>query len=140
MKIHKTKLATPYLPNGRTRFNLRGVPAVYIIFEKSEIVYIGCGRDGYKTFYRHFQKWIDRTQYRATFDKKNPNIKVRLIYCRTFDQAKKIETALILKYRPEDNVNTFENFEPDEKEKQIINLITRAPVNDIVEFKGELDF
>ena len=140
MKIHKTKLASPYLPNGKTRFNLRGVPAVYIIYEKSEIVYIGSGKDGYKTFYRHFQKWIDRTQYRATFNKNNPNIKVRLIYCNTIKRAKDIEKALILKYRPEDNVNTFENFEADEKEKEIINFVTGERAGDIVQYKSELPF
>lgn len=73
--------------------------------------------------YRHFQKWNDRSQFRAVYNPTDPNIRVRVVYTRTPAQALKLEQALIHKLQPRDNNqkinfdltpvenNTFDHYE-----------------------------
>jgi len=83
---------------------------VYILKKNNEIVYIGfSGSNLYKTITRHFQSWEDKRQIRVTYSK-TENIKARIVYTSTAAQAAKLEKALILKYKPTDNPNKYEQY------------------------------
>ena len=94
----------PYKPDGSTAFPAKGRAGCYLIYDtKKRLQYIGhSGTDVYKTMYRHFQRWNDSSQFRATYSK---NSFVRVVYTRTEKQAQELETALIIKYKPNDNTN-----------------------------------
>lgn len=116
----------PVYINGKLNKQLRLKPAgnqkgVYILKKDSEIVYIGySGSNIYKTLTRHFQSWDDRTQTRVTYSK-NTNIKARVIYTTTATQAAKLEKALILKYKPTDNPNKYEQYSLNLSDDNLIN-------------------
>lgn len=140
--LYKQKLSAPYkIENGKkkTVFNIRFKAGVYMIFKRSKIVYIGfSGSDVYKALYRHFESWNDKTQIRITYD---PNkVKVRLIYCRTYIQADRLEKALILKYKPKDNPNKYIQFEADDKEKEILTEFIDTDTQPVAEFNQDLPF
>lgn len=99
MKFH-----TAYTNNRPTyRKNGRKSPGIYLIKEDNRIKYVGYSlSDVHKTAYRHFQKWTDYSQYRATFAK---NAKIYILYT-TKSRAQKLEKLLIEKYQPEKNTNT----------------------------------
>lgn len=108
--MKRTRRRPPYKPDGRTNFPHRGTPGVYLIYGEGneKPTYIGHGKDVYKPLYRHFQSWTDSTQVRVTYPKRGPL--VRVIYCRTLQQAQKLEKALVLKYQPKDNPYKFEQY------------------------------
>jgi hypothetical protein len=138
--VSKTKPA--YNDKGKTNFNIRGVPGVYIVYEGKKIIYIGkSGTNVYRTMYRHFETWTDKTQQRVRF-KELKNIRVRVTYTRNETLADKLESALILKYKHKNpllNVNTFDDFVSDNKDKQIIEeWEEQPPIN--TDFKGDLPF
>jgi hypothetical protein len=94
---------------------------VYILKKGNEIKYIGySGSNLYKTLTRHFQSWEDRTQVRVTYNK-NENIKARIVYTSTAAQAAKLEKALILKYKPTDNPNKYEQYSLNLSDNNLIN-------------------
>lgn len=94
---------------------------VYILKKGNEIKYIGySGSNLYKTLTRHFQSWQDRTQIRITYSK-SENIKARIIYTPTATQAAKLEKALILKYKPSDNPNKYEQYSLNLTDDKLIN-------------------
>lgn len=98
----------PYQSNGRTTFSIQGKPGVYLIYQKDEIVYIGySGTNLYKTMYRHFQKWTDKTQHRVVYPD-HTGITVRVVYTNNGYRASRLERALILKYTPKDNTVIYE--------------------------------
>ena len=131
-KYYKTRAASPYFPDGKTRFNLRDTPGVYIIYEDGEAVYIGSGINCYKSFYRHFQKWNERQQYRVKFSKTDTSITARIIYTNTKEKAAKLETALVLKYRPRKNGNVYIDFEADKDEKRTAAEVEALPTRPII--------
>lgn len=93
---------------------------VYILKKNNEIVYIGySGSNLYKTLTRHFQSWEDRKQIRITYSKTD-NIKARIIYTSTAAQAAKLEKALILKYKPADNPNKYEQYNLNLSDENLI--------------------
>jgi hypothetical protein len=138
----KTKVHAPYYFDRygaeHTFFSERNKPGVYIVYEDKKVVYVGySGNNVYRTMYRHFQRWSDNTQYRALFNRNRH--KVRLIYC-TQAKAKKLEDALILKYKPVYNSNIFANFEPDKREITILEEYNDTEFAPIAEYKNEVPF
>lgn len=96
---------------------------VYLIKYNGQIVYIGYSAGSlYKTITRHFQSWNDRSQTRVTYPQ-NENYKIRVVFTRTGSQAAELERALILKYRPKDNPNKYENYLFTKDEKNTITQI-----------------
>jgi excinuclease UvrABC nuclease subunit len=101
---------------------------VYIIKKAGKIVYVGfSGTNIYKTMYRHFQSWNDRTQQRVTY-KNLKNITVRVIYC-TPVQANRLEKFLILKYKPIDNPIIYDGWAADHKENEAGEIYLSTPTD-----------
>lgn len=121
----KSRYNSPY-KNGKP-FYTAYKSGVYLIKVYDQIVYVGySGYNLYKTLYRHFQNW-DSPQYRATYYKSDPNIKVRVLYCSP-GQAKKLEKALILKYMPRDNQNKIYKYGFNKNEKKLIKNFDNEPL------------
>ena len=116
----KYKNIKPYNEKGKPTFKKRNVKGVYIIRNKKDILYIGySGTDLYKTMYRHFQKWNDKSQIRIEYNNTN-NLKIDIILTSTKLQASRLEKALIIKYKPKDNPEQYWlNFDTDDKEQEI---------------------
>ena len=116
----KYKNIKPYNEKGKPTFKKRNVKGVYIIRNKKDILYIGySGTDLYKTMYRHFQKWNDKSQVRIEYKNIN-NLKIDIILTSTKLQASRLEKALIIKYKPKDNPEQYWlNFDTDDKEQEI---------------------
>lgn len=96
---------------------------VYLIKYKGKIVYIGYSAGSlYKTITRHFQSWKDQSQIRITYPQSEV-YKIRIVYTRTGNQAAELERALILKYKPKDNPNKYENYLFTKNEKNTITEI-----------------
>lgn len=116
----KYKNIKPYNEKGKPTFKKRNVKGVYIIRNKKDILYIGySGSDLYKTMYRHFQKWNDKSQIRVEYKNIN-NLKIDIILTSTKLQASRLEKALIIKYKPKDNPEQYWlNFDTDDKEQEI---------------------
>ena len=116
----KYKNIKPYNEKGKPTFKKRNVKGVYIIRNKKDILYIGySGVDLYKTMYRHFQKWNDKSQVRIEYKNIN-NLKIDIILTSTKLQASRLEKALIIKYKPKDNPDQYWlNFDTDDKEQEI---------------------
>lgn len=130
----KSGLNSPY-KNGKPFYTAQ-IPGVYIIFKKNEIVYVGySGYNVYKTLYRHFQSWNDPVQVRVTYNKTDPNIKVRVIYCNS-RKAKNLESALIIKFEPKDNPQKLLNLLMNNKEKKVIEELE----NEFIMINGDLPF
>jgi len=140
--LYKQKLSAPYrVENGikKTVFNIRFRAGVYMIYKNGSLSYIGfSGTDVYKTMYRHFQSWKDKRQIRITYDP--AKVKVRVIYCRTYDQADRLEKALILKHKPKDNPNKYIQFEPDDQEKEILREYIKEDTQPVAEYNQDLPF
>jgi len=139
-KFALSKLLPPYNEKGKANFKIRNAPGVYAIFKAGKIIYIGYSKTNlYRTMYRHFQTWTDSTeQYRATF-KSLEGIKVAVIYCDTAKVAKLLEGALIIKHRPKANVNIYDGYVTDEKEKEALKKLGQIKPG-IYNFSGDLPF
>lgn len=121
------RAATPYI-DGRPRYKERGRPGVYVITDRGRPVYVGFSRrDVYKTLYRHFQSWPDRSQIRVTYNRNNPEIKARIIYTNTPAQAANLERALIIKYEPRDNPQKLLNYTTTPAEERIYETYSHTP-------------
>lgn len=93
---------------------------VYLIKNTADkIVYVGYSETQlYKTIYRHFQSWNDRTQRRATFPR---DYKVRVILT-TPARALTLEKYLINKLQPKENDLIMDITPREEAQaKQIMN-------------------
>jgi|WetSurMetagenome_2_1015567.scaffolds.fasta_scaffold728884_2 excinuclease UvrABC nuclease subunit len=117
--MKKSKFLPLYYPSGKTTFNTSQRPGVYLIKENNIVVYIGYSAYSiYKTMYRHFQAWTHKQQqvvtYKQTYAK---NYTARLIYC-TPKQAISLERTLILKYKPRDNENKYQNYSLNFEDKK----------------------
>lgn len=125
--MKRSKLVAPYSANGNTNFPLRNKSGVYMIYENRKLVYVGYSSfDVYKAMYRHFQRWNDNTQVRVIYPN-SENIKVRLIYCTPL-QADRLEKALILKYKPRDNPNKYEQYTMDYQEAKTLEKFEDSPI------------
>ena len=124
--MKKTKLLPPY-ENGtrKTTFKQRNKAGVYLIWKNGLVRYVGMSQtDVYKSLYRHFQDWNDKTQERVVY-KYLKDVKCRVIYC-TASQAVRLEKALIVRLKPTDNPSKFEQYTLDLKDKEIITQVQQA--------------
>jgi len=125
--MKKTNLIPPYSPTGKTNFPTRKKSGVYLIYQNHKLVYVGYSQtDVYKTMYRHFQFWNDKSQVRVIY----PNweqIKVRIVYCSPL-QADRLEKALILKYKPRDNPNKYYQYLMDYQEQKTLESFEDSPI------------
>lgn len=106
----KSRFKKAYNKQGKTNFpHTINKSGVYLIANtKNEIVYIGySGSNLYKTMYRHFQSWEDKTQVRAVFPKRG--YKIRIVLAPK-SKAMKLEKALILKYKPKGNPDKLDSY------------------------------
>jgi excinuclease UvrABC nuclease subunit len=130
VKITRTKARPPYNEKGNTNFPKRGVPGVYLIYKAGKLRYVGFSATNvYKTMYRHFQEWNDNRQVRVTY-KVLKEILVRVIYCSPTNAAK-IERALIVKYKPQDNPDKLTNYILTPGEQSLVDKVTTAPIDDV---------
>lgn len=140
--IFKQRRVKPYQANGKTTFNLQGLPGVYLIYVNDLIDYIGySGTNLYKTLYRHFQRWNDKSQIRVTYSKQQlKNVTVRVVYTRTAAHAFKLEKALINKYKPAANPTQYESYEPTKGDIAKLDEYLASQTNPIAEFYGDVPF
>lgn len=128
--MYKLRFKAPYKPNGKTNFpEALSHPGVYLIKENGKLVYIGMSQSNvYKTMYRHFQSWDDNRQIRVTYkDKmKRNDYTARVVYC-TAAQAARLEAGLILKHRPRDNENKFDQYTMDFQDKKVLSEYEATP-------------
>ena len=101
------KKAGKYSPEVKSALNKSGV---YLVFTRSgALVYIGMSQSNlYKTISRHFQSWNDPRQKRTTYAQ-GGGYKVRIIFT-TKAQAPRLERSLIIKLRPRDNPDKFDQY------------------------------
>lgn len=129
IKAKKTRFVKPYA-NGKPAIAAltpsRQQSGIYLIKSNrtGKILYIGYSEKSlYKTLYRHFQSWNDRTQQRFTY---SPDaVKVRLIFT-TPHRAAILEKYLITKLRPRDNEMKYKNYLTDSQEKTAKQIIETA--------------
>lgn len=141
--MYKQKLYPPYKLNAKgakiTAFPLRWYAGVYMIYKDGKLRYVGfSSKDIYKTMYRHFQSWKDSRQIRVTYN--SDLVKVRIIYCRTKEQADRLEKALILKYHPIDNPLQYYEYEPDAKEKKVLEKYFDSEEKPVIQHEGDMPF
>ena len=130
----KSALNSPY-KNGRPFYTAKK-SGVYLIFKNNFLRYVGySGYNVYKTLYRHFQSWNDPNQIRSVYSPNDQQIKVRVIYCNN-SKAKKLESALIIKYQPIDNPDKLSNLIIDKNEKKVLIELD----DEFVTFNGDLPF
>jgi excinuclease UvrABC nuclease subunit len=107
--MKKSRFRPAYKANGRTNYpNIQGKTGVYIIKKDETIVYIGHSTsDLYKTLYRHFQSWNDKTQVRTVYPKSQRNKYTVRVVLTSKAKAPRLEKALICKYQPKDNPQKY---------------------------------
>lgn len=120
--MHKSRFKAPYNKAGKPTYShakIKAAAGVYLIKNKAgKLLYIGHStKHLYKTMYRHFQSWNDKTQYRATYNKKGYSV---MIVKTTAKQAPELEKSLILKHRPKDNKIKLDLFLTPIKQEKII--------------------
>lgn len=138
MKVFKYH--PPYRPNGRCAFpETKSRSGIYLIKENDKLVYIGfSSADLYKTMYRHFQEWTDRSykggrvipaEIRVTYKArmKRNRYTVRIVFC-TAIQAARLEKMLIIKHNPRDNHLKYENYNQTAWDNNIVDAYLDAPV------------
>lgn len=126
----KTRAKKPYSEDGKTNFPARNKSGVYLIYKAGKLRYVGqSGYDVYKTMYRHFQDWNDKKQTRI-FYKQLKDISVRVIYCSPA-QAKTLERAIILKYKPTDNPDKLELFSLSKNEQKALAELQKTDFSDV---------
>jgi hypothetical protein len=124
--IKKTRFMPVYI-NGKVNPGLIRSsvkkPGVYLIKVNGNLKYIGYSSTNvYKTLTRHFQSWEDPRQVRVTYPRAS-YVTARVIYTTNGGQAARLEKALIIKYKPEDNPNKYANYVLDFEDKQIIEKV-----------------
>jgi excinuclease UvrABC nuclease subunit len=140
MVIYKQRRSKPYKENGKTTFNIQGKPGVYLIYKNDKLRYIGySGTNVYKTLYRHFQKWTDKTQVRVTYPDLT-GITVRIVYTTNGSQASNLERALIVKYSPVDNPNKYLQYNLKPVDQKKVTEFINEPIKDIARFTGDIPF
>jgi len=130
----KSALNSPY-KNGKPFYTAKK-SGVYLIFKNNVLRYVGYSSyNVYKTLYRHFQSWNDPQQVRVIYNKNDDQIKVRVIYCNN-TKAKKLESALIIRYEPKDNPDKLSNLIIDRSEKKVLIELD----DEFVTLNGDLPF
>jgi hypothetical protein len=128
--MKKFRRQTPYNKDGTTNFRYtQGKPGCYVIYKGDKPVYVGMsGTNVYKTMYRHFQSWNDKTQVRITYKPKAVKpFSCRVILC-TPSQAARLEKMLILKYKPKDNPMKYNLFTADKQDIKVYDEYFGTPL------------
>lgn len=102
-----------YIENKCSLRNVNKKQGVYFIRENGQIVYIGMSRSClYKAMYRHFQEWSDSREFanRVTYKNKLKHHTYDVSVVLT-DDPLVMEKVFIIKCKPRDNRNKFENVE-----------------------------
>ena len=113
---------------------VNGQSGVYIIRDEAtkHIVYIGySGTNLYKTLYRHFQSWEDKSQVRFTYPK--TGYTVRLIFASK-RRAARMEKFLIKLLRPRDNEIKYHAYEAEKdtaSQKRYIEAVINMTEDDL---------
>lgn len=131
--MKRTRLVPPYGASGRTTFPARERTGVYLVFRGGALHYVGfSGSDVYKALYRHFEQWNDasRERKRATFPR-GGTTRVRVVYTDSAEQAARLETALIVRYRPPGNVDKLQAYETDAADRRLMEAAARSPFVDL---------
>ena len=119
----REKIKPPFSAPGKTNFTIQNKPGVYMIYENQTLVYIGYSkRNVYKSLYRHFYPYREKTNQDRKYWKDLTNIKVRVIYTNTPGRAENLEIALIQKYKPKLNTIQYKAWQPNQKEKSILEI------------------
>jgi len=112
--------------NGKTNISwARGLKGVYIIKEDGVIVYVGMSNSNiYKTALRHFQEWNDdrnpdRITYKNSLNRKRYTIRIIEADSRRIPL---LESGLIRKYKPRDNMDRQDLFFEEQSEKVELTL------------------
>lgn len=146
--MRKTSFHKPYKKRKGKVFNtflhsyFKGKSGCYIIKKGRMYAYVGqSGSDVYKTMYRHFQSWNDKTQRRVVYPKFSNDITVQIILC-TPSQALRLETILIKRYKPTDNAMKLELINNAENRRVEDSLAKSKQIkeNYIFESRGEAPF
>lgn len=104
------KFYPAYSKNRPTFKASKGTPGVYLIMKDKQIQYIGYSADNVvKTAYRHFQRWNDPKQFRATFPK---NARIAFIFTKSVKRAQQLERSLIIKHGFNKYGNLFNTYVP----------------------------
>lgn len=148
MKAIKTRFTEPYKKNKAGILKpaiqqldyKKAQSGVYLIkSERSDkIVYIGFSNGTlYKTIYRHFQTWNDRSRQRVErFTYNKTGYKVRVIFT-TPGRAAILEKYLIQKIQPRDNDNKYQSYLSqlqEERAEEILNDCPFCNTNDDLPF------
>lgn len=133
MKVYKFR--PPYRSGGRTSYpETKDRSGVYLIKEDGRLVYVGySGSNLYRTMYRHFERWRHRSQEVVTYHNRRNAYTVRVVLC-TPAQAARLERALIIRHRPRDNENKYEQYQLDFYDKAAVRTYDAAPVETVVPF------
>lgn len=127
--MKKFKFLPPYSKPGKTNFPAtRNRSGVYLIKENAKLVYVGMsGSNLYRTLYRHFEAWTHSLQDVVTYQSrlKRHKYTVRVVFC-TPAQALRLEKVLIIKNRPRDNSNKYQNHEIDFRDEKIEHEYSHA--------------
>lgn len=105
-------------PNKYNLKHTKNKSGVYIIKENGIIRYIGYSYTNnlYKTISRHFQEWnAKQTVISYAGDKVRYRYTIRVVFTSP-TKAKKLERALLLKYRPRDNAEILNLLDKEEAE------------------------
>lgn len=130
--MKKTRFFRPYI-NSRVNPALglspsRAQTGVYVIRKGEEITYVGySGSNLYKTFTRHFQSWNDH-QHRTTYknERHSDALSARVVFTSP-QRAALLERALVVKYKPRDNANKYDQYQIDYKDRQAIEDYHTTP-------------
>ena len=121
--MKQTKFFKPYAKPHKTNLKFTdGKAGVYIIKRPgtTKPLYVGMSQTNlYKTITRHFQAWPDNSQVRVTYSQRS-NVVMRVIIT-TPKQAERLEKHLILKYKPTDNPNKYEQYSLNLSDDNLIN-------------------
>jgi len=130
----KSKLFPAYTDDKPT-YKTRKQKGVYFIYDKNKkLVYIGySGSCLYTALNRHFQQWNDKRQKRFVYPR---DYFVRVILT-TQKRAALLEKYLILRMKPEDNLQKYENYLSADEIKEVKTIsenIAPATAEDDVPF------
>lgn len=124
----------PYKSNNKTNLQFCVKKSgVYIIYKNGVARYIGYSETNlYATILHHFTQWRDKRQVRVTYvdQLKHNDFTVRVVLC-TPARARKLEKALIVKYKPKDNPDKLRGYELSKGELQAQEQFETTRVSDI---------
>lgn len=122
----------PYKANGKTQFrdSILDKSGVYLIKEDDRLVYVGySAKNLYKTLYRHFEQWNHSQQKVTSYANRLRRKKytVRVILCTPL-QAERLERALVIRHKPRDNDQKYEQYRLELQDKTVVKQYEQTEV------------